>query len=193
MRDGRNLSYSGKFILELAGYDICDENEDGILESGEHMIIKNIQIRNSGEWKIFPLSTQNLLDGIGKTPSPTQTIIPLVVNSTNWLSPREMSVHLPLGIPHGETKVVDGQIKMAISNVLLDNFKAKPVAKDTVSLKATVPGIATVIPGFQRADKEITIQYPVYVTLGKNVAAVPTNSTAIFNWKVSACPTSDSI
>jgi hypothetical protein len=34
--------------LELIGFDVTDENQDGIFEPGEHILIQHVRIRNTG-------------------------------------------------------------------------------------------------------------------------------------------------
>ena len=49
MRNGERQQYSSKYKLELVDFDIEDENGDGIFEPGEHIYIRRIRVRNSGE------------------------------------------------------------------------------------------------------------------------------------------------
>ena len=46
--DGSFSTYDQKFEYQLLDFDVVDENNDGIFEPGECMIIKNIRIKNSG-------------------------------------------------------------------------------------------------------------------------------------------------
>lgn len=47
-RNGQEQTYRSRYNLELVGFDVEDENEDGIFEPGEHLFVRRIQIRNSG-------------------------------------------------------------------------------------------------------------------------------------------------
>ena len=46
--DGSVSTYDSKFEFQLLDFDVVDENDDGVFEPGECVIIKNIRIRNSG-------------------------------------------------------------------------------------------------------------------------------------------------
>lgn len=41
-------TYDSKFEFQLLDFDVVDENDDGVFEPGECVIIKNIRIKNSG-------------------------------------------------------------------------------------------------------------------------------------------------
>ena len=43
------LAYLDRYMPELVSYDILDENEDGIFEPGEHLIIRYIVVQNIGK------------------------------------------------------------------------------------------------------------------------------------------------
>jgi hypothetical protein len=44
--------YPSAWSLEVVDYNICDSNDDGIIEFGEEIIIKNIRVRNSGKSQV---------------------------------------------------------------------------------------------------------------------------------------------
>jgi len=46
--DGSVSTYDSKFEFQLLDFDVVDENDDGVFEPGECVIIKNIRIKNSG-------------------------------------------------------------------------------------------------------------------------------------------------
>ena len=47
--DGSAQRYTAPFQLELLDFDVEDENGDGIFEPGEHVFIRRIRVRNTGE------------------------------------------------------------------------------------------------------------------------------------------------
>ena len=47
-------TYHSCYKLQLVGFDIEDENEDGIYEPGEHIYIRRIRIRNAGKSYLTP-------------------------------------------------------------------------------------------------------------------------------------------
>ena len=51
--DGTEQTYSSRYRLELVSFEIRDENQDGIFEPGECIIIRSIRIKNSGCFRNF--------------------------------------------------------------------------------------------------------------------------------------------
>lgn len=49
MDDMSTRSYPDRYRLVVLGFDVIDENNDGINEPGEHIVVKNIIVRNQGE------------------------------------------------------------------------------------------------------------------------------------------------
>jgi hypothetical protein len=49
MENGSTRSYPDRYRLVVVGFDVVDENNDGINEPGEHLIVKNIIVRNQGK------------------------------------------------------------------------------------------------------------------------------------------------
>jgi len=44
--------YPSAWSLKVVDCDICDSNDDGIIEFGEEITIKNIRVRNSGKSQV---------------------------------------------------------------------------------------------------------------------------------------------
>lgn len=51
-RNGNREQYHGCYNLTLSAFEMVDDNDDGIYEPGEHVLIRGIQIYNSGI--VFP-------------------------------------------------------------------------------------------------------------------------------------------
>lgn len=51
--DGGEQEYPSRYNLELVDFDIEDENGDGVFEPGEHIVVKRIRIRNTGEYCLY--------------------------------------------------------------------------------------------------------------------------------------------
>ena len=52
-RDDSQQQYDSSFQLELLEFDVDDENGDGIFEPGEHVFIRRIRVRNTGEDLVY--------------------------------------------------------------------------------------------------------------------------------------------
>jgi hypothetical protein len=46
--NGKQDTYNARYRLELVSFDMLDENQDGIYEPGERIIIQRIRIKNTG-------------------------------------------------------------------------------------------------------------------------------------------------
>jgi hypothetical protein len=46
--DGTTRSYPSKYSIDLVSFQIVDENDDGIIEPGEHIFIHQIIVHNKG-------------------------------------------------------------------------------------------------------------------------------------------------
>ena len=47
-KNGERRKYGSAFKLELVGFDVEDENADGIFEPGEDIFVRRIRVRNKG-------------------------------------------------------------------------------------------------------------------------------------------------
>jgi hypothetical protein len=47
--DGTNNTFSKRYYLTVQDFEVFDENEDGINEPGEHIVVKNIVVCNTGK------------------------------------------------------------------------------------------------------------------------------------------------
>lgn len=47
--DGGRATYPSRYVLEVVGFDVHDENDDGVNEPGEYVFISNIVIKNTGK------------------------------------------------------------------------------------------------------------------------------------------------
>lgn len=47
--NGTVATYPTRYDLKVVSFDVVDENEDGINEPGERLLVKNIRVQNTGE------------------------------------------------------------------------------------------------------------------------------------------------
>jgi hypothetical protein len=80
-KDLTEATYPGRYDLEVVSFDVIDENEDGVNEPGEHLLVRNIKVRNKGSM-----------------PSPgSANRISILIHGTHWLQP---IVSEPVEIPY---------------------------------------------------------------------------------------------
>jgi hypothetical protein len=46
--NGTEATYPTRYELKIISFDVVDENGDGINEPGEHILVKNIKVQNTG-------------------------------------------------------------------------------------------------------------------------------------------------
>ncbi|KAK4449879.1 hypothetical protein QBC34DRAFT_462541 [Podospora aff. communis PSN243] len=96
--DGTEITYPSLYCLKVVGFDIFDENEDGINESGEHLLVRNIRVRNTGHM-----------------PSPKQRSIQLLIRETGFLCPVTTEpLYLPQDIRPGQVVHLPGTLRAFI-------------------------------------------------------------------------------
>lgn len=71
--DGTSAAYHSRYMLEVVEFDVLDENGDGIYEPGEHIIVSNIVIKNTG-WSDDVLDTLWMLTGTGQARCPRREL-----------------------------------------------------------------------------------------------------------------------
>ncbi|KAF8540941.1 hypothetical protein BDD12DRAFT_546975 [Trichophaea hybrida] len=170
--DGSRQSYMSKYTIELVSFQVTDENDDGIIEPGEYIYIERIVVHNKGGM-----------------PTPSETPIPVMVRSTEWIQLcddlEESTIYLPVSIPAGHKATSQGRVKAFIkSRVRTKEFEQLFCDSDTVSLKASMPGVDMDLPGFSSVQKTIKITYPLILKVEENLQTVSQGSRSTFSWKV---------
>lgn len=46
--NGTQATYPGRYNLEVVSFEVVDENNDNVNEPGEHILVTNIRVKNSG-------------------------------------------------------------------------------------------------------------------------------------------------
>ncbi|KAM7206582.1 hypothetical protein V8F20_002708 [Naviculisporaceae sp. PSN 640] len=166
--DGGEEMYSGRYRLVVHSFDVVDENEDGITEPGEYLIVKNIVVRN-----------------VGDMPSPRYIPLHVHIRPTPWLEPdMTQLVELPLDIPPGATMRVPGCIRALVRKESSQRRAGKLFrAEDTVSLVAFSKRLKRRVPEFS-GSKQVVYQYPVSMSRPKFLDAVTIGDRVKFSWTV---------
>jgi len=119
VRDGQAVErYTNRYYLEVKGFDVVDENEDGINEPGEWLYVKNIEIQNRG--RLFLLEEKYLAitnPFIGQMSTPKTSSVTVMVRETEWLQPDSQEVlHIPPDVQPGQTVTLPGSLRASIKN-----------------------------------------------------------------------------
>jgi hypothetical protein len=178
--ENQNGQYSGPYLssfhLEVADYDIVDSNEDGIIEFGEEITLKNIRVRNSG--KSFLCITKS-----GGSPSPKFSSISVCANSSTWLAAPETKLWLPQPLMQGATVTLPGTITMQVKQA--NGYPAGPSYSSFESLELTghMSRVDRTLPDF-RTPMRIKLGFPVELTKPKFLRCMTVGQEAIFSWTV---------
>ncbi|KAK3381208.1 hypothetical protein B0H63DRAFT_560930 [Podospora didyma] len=166
-RDGTSASYASRFILEVVSFDVQDENDDGINEPGEHLIVSNIVMKNTGQM-----------------PSPRGTGLQILIRASKWLDPVMVPLEVPTEIQPGTSVAVPGVLRALIKNETIAREKGTLLhAKETVTLRAFSPRLQRDIPEFA-GGCEVLYQYPLFMTAPKYLDCVAKGDTVKFFWTV---------
>ena len=155
----------------MVKFDVIDENEDGINEPGEHIIVHNIRVRNAGGM-----------------PSPESRSIHLLIQGTQFLEPiTSEPVELPRSIQAGQEVDVPGVLRAYIKN----EWSEKPIGAtlnyiDNVQLLATFhERLNRPIPNFC-GFTQIVIRYPLRLDPPTYLDCVAKGDKVRFKWVVSS-------
>ncbi|KAK4184428.1 hypothetical protein QBC35DRAFT_505972 [Podospora australis] len=166
-RDGRRAVYPSRYILEVVEFKVADENDDGINEPGEFLIVSDIIIKNTG-----------------KMPSPRTAKLQVLIRATKWLDPVLEPLELPCEIPPGHSVRVPGTLRAFIKNETVARESGTLLrAKDTVSLRAYSMRLQRDVPEF-RGGVDITCQYPLLMTTPKYLDCVAKGDIVRFSWTI---------
>jgi hypothetical protein len=163
-------TYPSPYSLQIARFDIIDENEDGINEPGEHLIVHNIRVRN-----------------VGGMPSPESRSIHLFIQGTQFLeSITSEPVELPRSIQPGQEVDVPGVLRAYIRN----EWSEKPIGTalnyvDNVQLLGIFhERLNRPIPNFC-GSTQIVIRYPLRLDPPTYLDCVAKGDKVRFKWVVS--------
>jgi hypothetical protein len=179
LRDGSTATYSSPWSLKLDGFEVEDENGDGIFEPGEHVFICRIKIRN-----------------VGGMPSPTCRIPITLADSSEWFEPVPADeggqTFLPTSIPAGGSASTEGTIKVRIKrrdqcDRRLPALGARFSAKDTLKIRADMPWLERRMPSFE-LGKEIEISHPCRLQDFQYLTSVAQGAVSMVKYKVSQIP-----
>lgn len=165
--DLSEATYPGPYCLTVTKFDIIDENEDGINEPGEHLLVHNIKIRNTGGM-----------------PSPDLRSIHILIQGTQWLDPIiSEPIELPRSIQPGQEVEVPGVLRAYIRN----EWAERPLgmmlkAIESVRLVAFFnERLNRPIPNFS-GESRIFIQYPLVLDAPTYLDCVAKGDKVRFKW-----------
>ncbi|KAE8447503.1 hypothetical protein EG329_010633 [Mollisiaceae sp. DMI_Dod_QoI] len=167
--DLSEATYPSPYNLQVVKFDIIDENEDGINEPGEHLLVHNIRVRNAGGM-----------------PSPALRSIHLLIQGTQFLEPiTSEPVELPRSIQPGQEIDVPGVLRAYIRN----EWSEKPIGdaldySDNIQLLAIFhERLNRPIPNFC-GFTQISIRYPLRLDPPTYLDCVAKGDRVRFKWVV---------
>ncbi|KAH8656136.1 hypothetical protein BGZ60DRAFT_417858 [Tricladium varicosporioides] len=164
--DGTEATYPTRYELKVVSFEVVDENDDGINEPGEHLIVRNIRVQNTGGM-----------------PSPKNHAIQVLIHGTHWLEPISTEpVYLPKNIQTDEIVEVPGVLRAFIMQERVARAPGVVFsARDEVQLIATMPRINRAIPEF-KGSTSIEIRYPLQLSPPKYLDCVSPGDHITFTW-----------
>ena len=157
------------YALKVVNFDIIDENEDGINEPGEHLLVHNVRVCN-----------------FGAMPSPEQRSVHLMIQGTRFLVPvASEPLELPRGIQPGHEVTVPGVLRALIRDEQAERAPGCSLRyEDSVTLVGYFnERLGRPIPSFCGATK-IPIQYPLQLDAPRYLDCVSKANKVRFSWTV---------
>lgn len=186
--DGAVRAFERPYKLELVDFDVEDENQDGVFEPGESILIKRIRVRNIGERTTTSFVRGGLRRTAGGMPSPVRRIR-LWVASSRWLIPDHSQAHfIPQSIPPGESITINGGIRALIKQPDRSMINAAAFSRKTnVGLIAVMPWLDRELPDF-KFTQEIQVEYPCQLRGLDCLNTLAQGSRSQVTWEVGSSP-----
>ncbi|KAH7137305.1 hypothetical protein B0J13DRAFT_639656 [Dactylonectria estremocensis] len=166
--DLSEVTYTSVYSLQVAGFDIIDENQDGINEPGEHIFVNNIRVKN-----------------VGGMPSPSASTVELLIQETSWLAPIATEpVWLPQSILPGQQVEIPGTLRAFIRN------RVESPEMDKLEVTEDVRLVAIFNERMQRAlpdfcdPSPIIITYPLTFSPPTYLDCVAKGDNVRFKWEL---------
>ena len=181
-------AYTQPYMLRVYSYDVIDENEDGIFEPSEHVIVKNLVVENIGKTPLLPLLATTYI--LGQMPSPRHNPIAVSILSDGvWLQPAN-SIELPRHILPGQKVPVVGELRALIREELPGRLPgAKLIHRGLrVQLSACFDRLKRNVLDFHKDSSRIInidIQYPIELDAPRYLDSVASGDVMKISWNVS--------
>lgn len=147
-KDGTTKSYSDRYALDLESYEFQTDDNDGIIEPGEKVYLRNIRIRNNG-----------------KMPTPTQTKITVFLTNTKYGIAEPLELIIDKSLQPNEMIEFKGQRQLAfvVKDPLIDKIGEETLEwTDTAVPVARMARVERDFAGFNSA-RSFQISFPVKI------------------------------
>ncbi|PVH72749.1 hypothetical protein DL98DRAFT_576655 [Cadophora sp. DSE1049] len=144
--DGTVSKYASRYDLRIENWMLKDDNDDGIYEPGENIMVQNIAVRNHGEM-----------------PAPSQSRIRLAITPSQWVDPTvdQEIILVPTSVPGRTTIQVPGMVKALIKPESDHRRSPIPLKVDeAIMLEGIMSGINRKLLGFG-VICPFVVQYPL--------------------------------
>lgn len=166
-QDGKRRYQGSKpFYVQIQGYNLIDEDKNGIFEPNETIYIEQIKIKNTGD-----------------LPSPSgKAVFKVFMKNTRYTTASEHTLELPRINP-GQVIKLDKTLQFKINSNSSVGQNERLVLQDTISPSNLLTRVEQSQPGFEKAQN-ILITYPIEITAFSAKASVGAGETIPVFWKV---------
>lgn len=171
--------YKSSYNLEAVEFEVVDSNEDGIVEFGEEVTLRNIRVRNSG---LFP-NAYTISNAPGGMPSPSASEVTIEGVPTDWLIAPRTTHKIPPAILSGATVRLDGRFTYKVRRPKREATEQPFSIQDSFLLRGHMSGIDRILRDFH-TPRSVTIEYPIEMTAPKYLRCLAVGQEAKFTWKV---------
>lgn len=149
---GETRTYRQRYDLQLAGFEIQDDNQDGVFEPGEVVTVRKVTVKNTGGMP---------------TPPPPTSHVEVYLEGDGWILSDRAPLRLPKSLAPGESHTFDG---LTLKFRLRDAKQGSEIpalgepfrARHSVTPSAMLTEVDAPFTSF-RNPKEFEIRYPVEI------------------------------
>ncbi|KAK0111096.1 hypothetical protein ONS95_001474 [Cadophora gregata] len=167
--DGTVSKYASRYDLRIEHCMLKDENDDGIYEPGEQIMVQHIAVRNYGEM-----------------PSPSQSRIRIAITPSKWVDPTvdQKILRIQTSIPGFTTVQVSGTVRALIKPETELRLSPTPLKVDeAIRLEGIMSGINRKILGFG-VTCPFVVQYPLRLNQPLFAEAVAHGEQFKIKWSI---------
>lgn len=173
VEEGQSVArYGSRYDLRLRGFVHRNENDDGIYEPEEKVLVSRIAIQN-----------------VGGMPTPAHHDIRIAVRDDGWIAPADMVLRLPRSLAAGATHVFErGGLELTLRMFRPQASGAPLAAPETIHLHADLPSARRRFDDFETQLPEDTgrlvVRFPVEVSPLRSLFSLGPGEAARMQWSI---------
>lgn len=163
--------YPSRYDLRLRRFVHTNDNDDGIYEPEEKVVLSRIAIEN-----------------VGGMPTPAHHDIRIAIRDDGWIAPSEKVLRLPRSLGAGETHVFDVGLELTLRMFRPQASGAPLAAPETIHLFADLPDVRRAFGEFEKElppdTGRLVVRFPVEVSPLRSLFSLGPGEAARMQWSI---------